>query len=175
MGQSVVLWQYFTVKPRIFPVWPDRASTEPRRVGETDSTIRRVTWGFVGLGLAFGSGAYLLDFPLWWDEAFLAVNLLRRDFAGLLRPARLRPGLPAAVPLGGAGGVRILGFSEWSLRLFPLLCGLASVLAFRAVAAVRLLDGRAALVAVAVFAVVGPPDPPCGRPQAVLDSTSWSP
>ena len=46
----------------------------------------RATWGFVGLGLPLRVSAYLLDFPLWWDEAFVGVNLLRRDYLGLLRP-----------------------------------------------------------------------------------------
>jgi hypothetical protein len=124
----------------------DRASAEnPRWVG-------RATWGFVGLGLALRLAMYLLDFPLWWDEAFVAVNLLRRDYSGLLRPLDYGQVCPLLFLWAELASVRLLGFSEWSLRLFPLLCALASVLVFRA-AAVRLLGGRAGLIAVGIFAV----------------------
>jgi hypothetical protein len=114
--------------------------------------VGRATWGFVVVGLALRVGAYLLDFPLWWDEAFVAVNLLRRDYAGLLRPLDYGQVCPLLFLWAELATVRLLGFSEWSLRLFPLLCALASVPVFRGVA-VRLVGGRAALLAVAVFAV----------------------
>ncbi len=114
--------------------------------------VGRATWGFVGVGLALRVAAYLLDFPLWWDEAFVAVNLLRRDYAGLLRPLDYGQVCPLLFLWAELAIVRVLGFSEWSLRLFPLLCALASVVVFR-FAAVRLLERRAALLAVAVFAV----------------------
>ena len=114
--------------------------------------IDRATWGFVGVGLALRVVAYLLDFPLWWDEAFVAVNLLRRDFAGLLRPLDYGQVCPLVFLWAELASVRLLGFSEWSLRMVPLLCALASVLVFRGTA-VRLLGGRAALIAVGVFAV----------------------
>jgi hypothetical protein len=114
--------------------------------------LARATWAFVGVGLALRITAYLLNFPLWWDEAFVAVNLLRRDYAGLLRPLDYGQVCPLLFLWAELAIVRVLGFSEWTLRLFPMVCALASVLVFRAVA-VRLLDARAALVAVAVFAV----------------------
>ena len=45
-----------------------------------------------------------------------------------------------------------LGFSEWSLRLFPLACGVASVFLFRHVSA-YVVRGLPLLLAVAIFAV----------------------
>ena len=114
--------------------------------------MARLTWGFVGVGLALRLGLYLLDFPLWWDEVFVAVNLLRRGYLGLLRPLDYGQVAPLLFLWAELASVRMLGFSEWSLRLVPLLAALASMPIFRSVA-VRLLGGRAALVAVAVFAV----------------------
>jgi Dolichyl-phosphate-mannose-protein mannosyltransferase len=114
--------------------------------------VGRSTWAFVVVGLALRVAAYLLDFPLWWDEAFVAVNLLRRDFAGLLRPLDYGQVCPLLFLWAELAIVRLLGFSEWSLRLFPLVCSLASVVVFRGLA-VRILERRAALIAVAVFAV----------------------
>ena len=48
--------------------------------------------------------------------------------------------------------MRLLGFSEWSLRLFPLACGVGSVFLFRH-AAGRVLRGVPLLLATAIFAV----------------------
>ena len=134
--------------------WADRHLTSRRSadVGGASLTIGRATWGFVGIGVALRLAAYLLNFPLWWDEAFVAVNLLRRDFAGLLRPLDYGQVCPLLFLWAELASVKLLGFSEWSLRLFPLVCALASVVVLRSVA-VRLLGGRAALVAVGVLAV----------------------
>ena len=134
------------------PMDGQRIALSPGKPEDDARWIGRATWGFVGVGLALRIGTYLLDFPLWWDEAFVAVNLLRRDFAGLLRPLDYGQVCPLVFLWVELAIVRVLGFSEWSLRLSPLLYALAGVLIFR-VAAVRLLGGRAALVAVAVFAV----------------------
>ena len=114
--------------------------------------IGRLSWGFVGLGLALRAGAYFLDFPLWWDEAFVAVNLLRRDALGLLGPLDYGQVAPLLFLWGELASVRVLGVSEWSLRLVPCLAALASVPLFRLVA-VKLLEPRAALAALAIFAV----------------------
>src|SRR5262249_31108039 len=48
--------------------------------------------------------------------------------------------------------VRLLGFAEWSLRLFPLCCGILSLFVFRHLAS-RLLSGAAYVLAVACLAV----------------------
>ena len=112
----------------------------------------RAIWGFVILGSILRIVVYSLDFPLWWDEAFVAANLLRRDYAGLLRPLDYGQVCPLFFLWAELTIVRILGFSEWSLRLFPLLCSLASLVLFRS-AAIRLLGPRAAFLAVAIFAV----------------------
>jgi hypothetical protein len=48
--------------------------------------------------------------------------------------------------------VKLLGFSEWSLRLVPTLCSVASVFLFAHVAR-RVVDRRARVLAVAIFSV----------------------
>jgi len=113
--------------------------------------LARATRGFVILGVAFRVAAYLLDFPLWWDEAFVGVNLLRRGYLDLLRPLDYGQVCPLLFLWAERAAVDALGFSEWSLRLAPLASAVASVFLFRAMAG-RVLDGRALLLAVAVFA-----------------------
>jgi hypothetical protein len=105
----------------------------------------------VALGLLVRLVRYLVRYPIWHDEAFLAVNFLDRGYADLLRPLDYSQVAPILFLWVELTAVRLLGFCEWSLRLFPAICGLASVLLFRYLA-VRLLRGVALLFAVAVFA-----------------------
>jgi len=95
---------------------------------------------------------YVMDYPLWWDEAFVAVNLIRRDYFDLLRPLDYSQVCPILFLWAELTVVKLLGFSEWSLRLFPLGCALAGVVLFRHVAG-RVVRGVPLLMAVAIFAV----------------------
>ncbi|MFN0052224.1 MAG: hypothetical protein ACKV0T_08530 [Planctomycetales bacterium] len=110
------------------------------------------TWLFVGLGVSLRLLRYLLVFPLWGDEYQLAANFLDRDFSDLLRPLDHNQVAPLGFLWIELAAVRWLGFSEWSLRLFPTLCGIGSVFLFRHVAR-RLLHGTSLVLAVAIFAV----------------------
>lgn len=133
----------------------DRGPSDSSRTGDAPGDFGwagRATWGFVVLGLILRLSAYWLDFPLWWDEAFVGANLLRRDYSGLLRPLDYGQVCPLLFLWAELAIVRILGFSEWSLRLLPLLCSLASLVLFRSTA-VRLLGPRASCLAVAILAV----------------------
>ena len=47
---------------------------------------RNGLWLVLALGVAWRLARYALRMPLWGDEAALALNLLDRDFAGLLAP-----------------------------------------------------------------------------------------
>jgi hypothetical protein len=109
-------------------------------------------WGFICLGFVLRLIAYLSNYPLWWDEAFVAVNLLRRDFLALTLPLDYGQVCPILFLWGELVSVRALGFSEWSLRLIPLLSALISLFLFR-FASGQIAQGRAQLLAVAIFAV----------------------
>ncbi len=102
--------------------------------------LDRAVWGFVALGVALRLARYAMDYPLWWDESFVAVNLLRRGFLDLLRPLDYGQVCPVLFLWAELAVVRLLGFNEWTLRLFPLLCAVASVPLF-AFAAGRVLPG----------------------------------
>jgi len=112
--------------------------------------LAQLTWCLVFLGLAARLIRYLLGFPLWQDEAYLCVNLLDRSYADLLAPLTNHQVAPILFLWIQATVVRVLGFSEYTLRLFPLICSVAGL--FRHVAA-RLLRGTALLLAVGIFAV----------------------
>jgi hypothetical protein len=103
------------------------------------------------LGLLWRTFRYALCFPLWGDEAFVAVTLLERDFWELSRPPEFYQIVPPAF-LGAEWLVaRWIGAGEWALRLIPYLAGLASLVLFwrfcRGVA-----SSRTTLLAVGVLA-----------------------
>lgn len=119
------------------------------------AAARKLVWLFIALGLAARAIRYLLCFPLWEDECFLVVNYIDAsyaDLAGPLRPHQVAPLLFLWIELSV---VRLLGFTEMSLRLFPFVCSIAGLLLFRHLAG-RLLQGTALVAAVAVFSVAYP-------------------
>jgi hypothetical protein len=121
----------------------------------SEKRLRQWTWLFVALGGAALSLRYLLRFPLFLDEAFLSVNYLDRGPLGLMRPLEYRQVCPLGFLWVQWAVVRLFGFSEYALRLFPFLCGLGSLVAFRCLAGL-VLAGTARLLAVGVFSVAYP-------------------
>ena len=107
---------------------------------------------FLAVGVAARLIRYLLRFPLWGDEAMLAMNFLDRDYAGLMQPLDFHQVAPLLFLWIELTAVKLLGFHEWSLRLFPLLCSIASLFLFHRLARL-LLRGTALVLAVGIFAV----------------------
>ncbi len=129
-----------------------RATTTTASARQRENVrIATVTLAFVGLGLLIRLVRFLVVYPIWHDEAFVAVNFLNRGYLDLLRPLDYYQACPILFLWIELTAVRLIGFSESALRLFPFICGLASVLLFRHLAA-RLLRGIPLLLAVAVFA-----------------------
>ncbi|GAC1451556.1 MAG: hypothetical protein NVSMB9_36540 [Isosphaeraceae bacterium] len=114
--------------------------------------FQRLTLAFVGLGLFLRVMRYLIDLPLWSDEMSLAANLVDFQYGDLGRPLRYAQVCPVGFLAIEAAAVRLLGFSTWSLRLIPVVSGVASVFLFRHVAG-RLVSGPPLLLAVAIFSV----------------------
>ncbi len=113
---------------------------------------RQLIWAFVALGLAARAVRYLLRFPLWEDECFLACNFIDQTYAGLLRPLNYHQVAPLGFLWIELSFVKLLGFHEAALRLFAFAASVGSVLLFRQLVS-RLLSGTAAVLAVAVFCV----------------------
>src|SRR6516162_461317 len=78
-----------------------------------EAWINRLCWAFVVLGLAIRLTRYLVMYPIWHDEAFLAVNFLDRDYRDLLRPLEYSQVAPVCFLWIELTAVRIFGFSEW--------------------------------------------------------------
>src|SRR5215831_5380695 len=67
---------------------------------------------FVILGLAARCVRYFLRFPLWEDECFLCVNLIDRDFRGLIQPLNYHQVAPLLFLWMQLAVVKLLGFHE---------------------------------------------------------------
>ncbi|MHC4850147.1 MAG: hypothetical protein ACYTEG_17090 [Planctomycetota bacterium] len=105
----------------------------------------------VAVNLAWRLLRYGLDFPLWGDEARVAVNFFDRDLTGLTQPLDYLQIVPIFFLWSEWLISRALGLGEFSLRLLPVVAGIASLFVFRRLAE-RTLDKRAALAALALFA-----------------------
>jgi hypothetical protein len=114
--------------------------------------IVAATWAFVWLGVVLRVVTFALNFPLWGDEAFVAVNLIARGYLHLLRPLDYGQVCPLLFLWLELTAIKLFGYSEWSLRLIPTLSSVGSVFLFAHVAG-RVMRGPARLLAVAIFAV----------------------
>jgi len=125
---------------------------------DREAVIARALTGLVVLGIVLRLVRYLQNFPMWCDETMLAANLLGRSWTELAQPLAYRQ----VCPLGFLGlewsVIHLIGFSELSLRLIPVLCAVASVPLFHFLAR-RVLGERTGgtLLATALFAVSLPP------------------
>ena len=110
-------------------------------------------WSLVILlgGLAWRFTRYILVYPLWGDEAFLALNFFDRDLAGLFGELEFGMVAPVGFLASVLGVTELLGRSEWALRLLPWLAGIAALCVFWRLSR-SLLGRHAALIAFAIFA-----------------------
>jgi hypothetical protein len=90
-------------------------------------TLAGTTLVTIVLGLLWRTVRYALAFPLWGDEAYVAVNILTRDLAGLARPLEFFQIVPPGFLWVEWLVVHGLGSGERALRLVPYLAGVVSV------------------------------------------------
>ena len=116
----------------------------------------RLLWALVAIGVGLRLWQYLADTSMWFDEFSIARNITERSLGQLLTQPL---GFEQTAPLGFLAilklSSRLLGSSDMALRLFPILCGVASVFVFWRVAE-RTLSGSAVPIAVALFALSPP-------------------
>lgn len=114
-----------------------------------------VTVVLVGTGVALRLWQYFANASLWLDEAALARNIIDRPALALFQPLDYAQVAPPGFLLAEKLMVTMFGGSEWSLRLFPLLCGLAAIALFWRIA-IWTLTGWEVTYAVGLFALATP-------------------
>jgi Dolichyl-phosphate-mannose-protein mannosyltransferase len=116
------------------------------------SRFLTIAWIFVGLGIAIRGIRYLIRFPIWPDEAFLAANFIDAGWGDMLGTLDYHQVAPLLFVWAEYLFVKLMGFSEYSLRLLPFICGIGSIFLFLHLCR-RILKGAPMLLAVAIFAV----------------------
>lgn len=107
------------------------------------------------LGVVLRLRPYFAGRSLWLDEAMLALNIVQRDFGGLLKTLDYNQGGPVGFLLLEKLTITLLGNNELTLRLIPLLAGCAALLLF-ALLLRQMLGKPGTFIAVALFAVSAP-------------------
>lgn len=102
-------------------------------------------------GLALRLRQYLSGRSLWLDEAMLALNIVERDFAGLLKPLDYDQGAPLGFLLLEKLTIALLRNGELTLRLPPFLAGCFTLVFFYLLLR-RFLSPAGYLPALALFA-----------------------
>lgn len=95
---------------------------------------------------------YFINRSLWIDEAFLALNIINKSWLELLNPLDYNQAAPVGFLLIEKLITQIFGASEYSLRLFPLISGIISLLLFYQVAR-WLLKTQTVPIALGLFAI----------------------
>lgn len=103
-------------------------------------------WAIGALGVLFRIIPYFKLQSLWLDEAFLAFNVLRRDFSALAQPLDYNQSAPVGFLYLVKAMTRVGGNSEYALRFLPLLFSLIALPVFYQIAK-KLLPRGAALLA----------------------------
>jgi hypothetical protein len=113
---------------------------------------RNIAVSLVLLGVAWRVLRYLLQFPIWGDEAFICLNFLDRDYLSLTRPLRFVQVAPLLFLWSELTVYRLCGGGELALRFVPLLAGLGSLLLFWRLARLTLTH-LSGVLAVGILAV----------------------
>jgi hypothetical protein len=114
--------------------------------------LRRLTFALLAMGILWRVVRYLLRFPFWDDEAFICLNFLELDYLGLTHELRNCQVAPLLFLWGELTSLRLLGTSEWAMRLLPFLAGIGSLLLFWRLAQ-QTLPPLARMLAVGFLAV----------------------
>jgi len=141
--------------PTAIEVWtsPTTSRAAIPKLDET-SWVAAATMLFLGLGIVFRIVRYAQNLPLWADECFLAVNFIKRGYLQLLEPLENGQIAPLLYLWIERLVLDLAGFSEATLRLFPLLCGIASlVLIWRLARSAFPSQPLSVLLAVGILAV----------------------
>ncbi|HZW88117.1 MAG TPA: glycosyltransferase family 39 protein, partial [Myxococcaceae bacterium] len=114
---------------------------------------RRTVATILVLGALVRSVQYFGRPSMWFDELAIALNIQRHSLGELVtHPLDFFQVAPAGFLTVVKLSSQLVGMSEFGLRLFPWLCGLAALPLFWRVA-IRFLAGVPLLVALVLFAV----------------------
>ena len=128
------------------------ARTEQNPWGRQKKLLLGFCIGFVLMGISLRLLRLGLNFPLWGDEAFVALNFFDSDFASLTKPLRHYQIAPLGFLWLEKTAVLLFGTSEFTLRITPCIAGIfAFLISFKA--AQNITPPKTALLTLAIMAV----------------------
>ena len=92
--------------------------------------FRKLALAMLAIGLFWRCTRYLMAFPIWGDEALLALNFLHLDYRGLTQRLENCQIAPLLFLWGELTACHWLGTTELALRLLPFLAGLGGLVLF---------------------------------------------
>jgi hypothetical protein len=108
----------------------------------------------VTIGVALRVGRWVIDQPIWLDEAMLALGIVHRPLGAVLgAPLPYGQVAPPGFLVAQWSIVSVLGSSGRALRLSPLIASLLALPLFARLARRVLRDDRAVIAAVWLFAI----------------------
>jgi len=129
---------------------------EAQLTGVSAPRCLKLLIGLMLFGAALRILRYLADRSLWLDECYLANSVLTYSFKQLLTtPLMHWQAAPPGFLLLQKSAIRMLGTSEYALRIVPLLAGLASIPLFFGIVR-RILAPTAQVLALALFVTLDP-------------------
>ncbi|MFP4106033.1 MAG: ArnT family glycosyltransferase, partial [Phycisphaerae bacterium] len=103
-------------------------------------------------GVIWRTVRYLQGFPFWGDEGFVLMNFILRDFSNMhAKPLEYIQIVPIGFLYITEAMSRLLGYSEYALRLVPYLAGVGGVILFWKFAK-QVVNRHAAALAVGILA-----------------------
>jgi hypothetical protein len=107
----------------------------------------------IAAGFAFRLAQYVANRSLWGDEGALALNIVNRSFLELAEPLDRNQGAPLGFLFVEKFFSLLLGNRDYVLRIFPLVCGLASLIAMYSLARRIFVERVSVFAAVVLFAI----------------------
>jgi len=104
-------------------------------------------------GAAFRISQYAFRTSIWHDEAFIALNIIHKSYAGLLGSLEWNESSPPGFTILEKATFTLFGSSEYVWRLIPLAAGLAGLFSFSGLGREVLGCGYARSWAVLMMAV----------------------
>jgi hypothetical protein len=107
---------------------PERTMAKPAAIGP--HWVRWAVAVTIVAGLAWRVARFCEQFPIWGDEAMLLLNILERDYAGLMQQLRFAQVAPLLFLWLEKTAIFLFGTSEASVHFFPFLAGIAAFAIF---------------------------------------------
>lgn len=96
----------------------------------TNYLFNFASWSLIWTGIILRLVEYCSNKSLWRDEAMLALNIIERSYSQLFEKLDYNQYAPPGFLVIEKAIISILGKSEFSFRLFPLICSIISIFVF---------------------------------------------